>query len=77
MYRWSATVAGKEMTVEMPEGQAAFVPALDCSFLGGGSPNSDGEVPMLVVLRLQDRQGNVSSPTQRIIDVIPNGLCGY
>ena len=32
---------------------------------------------MLVALRVEDRQGNISSPVQRIIDLVPNGMCGY
>jgi hypothetical protein len=76
VYRWRLTVAGKEVTLDMPEGSATFTPATDCNLLSGGNI-SQGEVPMLVVLRVEDRQGNLSSPVQRIIDLIPNGNCGY
>jgi hypothetical protein len=77
VYRWTLTVAGKDLTLNMPEGSATFVPATDCNFLSGGNISSDGEVAMLVVLRVEDRQGNVSSGVQRIIDLVPNGMCGY
>ena len=78
VYRWRLTVAGKEeVMLDMPEGSATFTPATDCNFFSGGNISSDGEVAMLVVLRVEDRQGAVSSPVQRIIDVVPNGMCGY
>jgi hypothetical protein len=77
VYRWTLTVAGKDLTVNMPEGSAAFVPATTCALLSGGSVNSDGVVPMVIVLRLEDRQGNVTSPVQRTVAIVPNGMCGY
>jgi hypothetical protein len=77
VYRWTLTVAGKELTLNMPEGSASFTPATDCNLLSGGNISSDGEVAMLVVLRVEDRQGTISSPVQRIIDLVPNGMCGY
>ena len=75
-YRWKLTVAGNELTFTMPEGSPAFTPTTTCAFLAGGSI-SNGEVAMVVTLQVQDREGNVSNPLQRTIDVIPNGQCGY
>jgi len=75
-YRWKLTVAGNELTFNMPEGTPAFTPTTTCAFLAGGSL-SDGEVPMVVTLQVQDREGNVSNPLQRTIDLRPNGQCGY
>ena len=49
----------------------------DCTFLSGGSVASDGTVAMPVVLRLEDRQSNVTSPVQRTVTLVPNGQCGY
>ena len=75
-YRWKLTVAGNELTFNMPEGTPAFTPTTTCAFLAGGSI-SNGEVAMVVTLQVQDREGKVSNPLQRTIDVIPNGQCGY
>jgi hypothetical protein len=75
-YRWLIVVAGKESNVSQPEESPAFMPQFGCSFLGGGNI-SEGEVPMVVSLRLEDRNGNVSSITTRTIDLVPNGNCGY
>jgi hypothetical protein len=76
-YRWTLTLAGKELNLNMPEGSAVFSPATDCTFLSGGSPSSEGTVSMVVVLRLEDRQGNITNPIQRTVTVYPNALCGY
>lgn len=76
-YRWTLAAAGKELTFNMADGQAAFTPATTCSFLGGGSLSSDGVLPMVVTLRVQDRDGNVSNPFQKNVSVVPNGNCGY
>ena len=75
-YRWKLTVAGNELTFNMPEETPAFTPTTTCAFLAGGSL-SQGEVAMVVTLQVQDRAGNVSNPLQRTIDLIPNGQCGY
>lgn len=75
-YRWKLTVAGNELTFNMPEDTPAFTPTTTCAFLAGGSL-SQGEVAMVVTLQVQDRAGNVSNPLQRTIDLIPNGQCGY
>ena len=63
-YRWTFAVAGKDLTVTLGESQVAFTPGTDCAFLSGGTL-SEGEVPMLV------------TTTQRTIDLVPNGMCGY
>jgi hypothetical protein len=76
-YRWTLTLAGKELNLNMPEGSAVFSPATDCTFLSGGSPSSEGTLSMVVVLRLEDRQGNITNPIQRTVTVYPNALCGY
>ncbi len=60
----------------LAESQVAFTPGTDCAFLSGGTL-SEGEVPMLVTLQVRDRQGNTSTTTQRTIDLVPNGMCGY
>jgi len=75
-YRWKLTVAGNELTFTMPEESPAFTPTTTCAFLAGGSI-SNGEVAMVVTLQVQDREGKVSNPLQRTIDLIPNGQCGY
>jgi hypothetical protein len=75
-YRWKLTVAGNELTFNMPEETPAFTPTTTCAFLAGGSA-SGGEVPMVVTLQVQDRDGKVSNPLQRTIDLHPNGQCGY
>lgn len=76
-YRWTLALAGKELTLNMPEGSAVFSPATDCTFLSGGSPSSEGTLSMVVMLRLEDRQGNVTNPIQRTVTVYPNARCGY
>jgi hypothetical protein len=76
-YRWKIAVAGNELTINMPEGTPAFTPATTCALLAGGSLSSEGEVAMIVTLQVQDRDGNVSNPLQRTIDLIPKGQCGY
>jgi hypothetical protein len=76
IYRWTLTVAGKDLTLNMPEGSAVFTPATDCAFLSGGSIENE-RVAMVVVLRVEDRQGNVSNPVQRTIALFPNSQCGY
>jgi hypothetical protein len=75
-YRWTVAVGGNELSFTMPEGSPVVTPATTCAVLSGGSL-SNGEVPMVVTLRVQDRDGNVSNPVQRTIDLIPNGQCGY
>ena len=74
-YRWTFTVAGKDLTVNMPESQASFTPATDCAFLSGGT-----------CLRARWRcwsrcksgpAGQHQHPMQRTIDLVPNGMCGY
>jgi len=77
IYRWTLGIAGREMSVTMPEGSAAFTPLTDCNFLSGGSVQSDGSVPMTILLRLEDRQGNVTNPAQRTVKLYPNSQCGY
>jgi hypothetical protein len=32
---------------------------------------------MVIALRLEDRQGNVTSPVTRTVKLYPNGMCGY
>ena len=76
-YRWTLTMAGNELTINQPEGMPVFTPATTCSFLAGGSVNSDGTVPMAVTLQVRDRQGNTSTAGPRNISLVPNGLCGY
>jgi hypothetical protein len=76
-YRWTLTIAGKDLSLTMAEGQAAFVPATDCSFLGGGNLSSDGTESIRVVLRLEDREGNTTSPLQKTVKLYPNSMCGY
>jgi hypothetical protein len=49
------TVAGNELTFNMPEGTPAFTPTTTCAFLAGGSI-SNGEVAMVVTLQVQDRR---------------------
>jgi hypothetical protein len=75
-YRWTLAVGGNELSFTMPEGTPAVTPTTTCALLAGGSI-SNGEVPMIVTLRVQDRDGNVSSPLQRTIDLVPGGQCGY
>jgi hypothetical protein len=77
VYRWTLSVGSKELTLTQSEGTPVFTPLTDCTFLSEGSIASDGTVSMPVVLRLEDRQGNVTSPLQRAITVYPNGQCGY
>lgn len=77
VYRWTLAAAGKELTFTLADSQASFTPATTCSFLGGGSLNSDGTLPMAVTLRVQDREGNVSNPFTKNVSVAPNGNCGY
>jgi hypothetical protein len=76
VYRWTLTVGGNSLTFNMPEGSPTFTPTTTCAFLAGGSL-SDGEVPMVVSLQVQDRSGTLSNPVQKTIDLIPNGQCGY
>ena len=76
-YRWTMTVAGNSLTFNMPEGTPAFTPTTTCAFLAGGSLSSEGEVAMVVSLQVQDREGYVSNPVQRTIDLVPYGQCGY
>jgi hypothetical protein len=76
-YRWTLKVAGNELTFTMPEDVPAFTPTTTCALFAGGSLSSDGEVAMVVALQVQDREGNVSNPLQRTIDLIPKGQCGY
>jgi hypothetical protein len=77
VYRWTLAAAGKELTFTLSDSEASFTPTTTCAFLGGGSLNSDGTLPMAVTLRVQDRDGNVSNPFTRTIPVVPNGNCGY
>ena len=76
-YRWTLTLGANELTINQPEETPAFTPATTCSFLGGGSVNSNGTVTMVVALQVRDRQGNTSPTTQRNVSVVPNGMCGY
>ena len=76
-YKWTFAVASnKELNATAPEGMPVFTPATDCAFLSGG-PTSDGTVTMVAILRVQDRDGTVSSPVQRNVALTPNGWCGY
>ncbi len=77
VYRWTLSIGSKELSLTQSEGTPVFTPATDCTFLSGGSVASDGTVAMPVVLRLEDRQGNVTSPLQRTVNLFPNGQCGY
>jgi len=77
VYRWTLTVGSKDLSLTQPEGSPVFTPLTDCTFLSGGSVSSDGTVAMPVVLRLEDRQGNVTSPLLRTVTLVPNGNCGY
>ena len=76
-YRWTFRVGEKEFNAFLPEGNPVYTPQTDCSILSGAMPTSSGIVPMLVILRVQDREGNQSSPTQRTVEISPNGFCGY
>jgi hypothetical protein len=76
-YRWTLTMPSNELTINQPEGTPVFTPATTCSFLGGGSLNSDGTVTMAVTLQVRDRQGNTSTTGPRNISVVPGGQCGY
>lgn len=76
-YRWTLTMGSTELTINQPEGAPVFTPATTCSFLAGGSVNSDGTVTMGVTLQVRDRQGNTSTTGPRNISVVPGGLCGY
>jgi hypothetical protein len=54
-----------------------FTPALLCGFLNDGSI-SDGAITISATLRLQDRDGTISTNTRtRQVKVYPNGNCGY
>jgi hypothetical protein len=77
VYRWTLSVGSKELALTQTEGTPVFTPLTDCTFLSGGSVASDGTLAMPVVLRLEDRQGNVTSPFQRTVTLYPNGQCGY
>jgi hypothetical protein len=74
-YHWTITVGTADLKVDRSD-PAPFTPATECAFLAGGSQN-DGKVPMTVTLRLEDRQGNVSSAQQRTATLVTNHLCGY
>lgn len=76
-YRWTLTIAGKERVINQPEGSAVFTPLTDCTFLSGGTLNSEGTESLRIALRLEDRQGNVTSAVERTVRLYPNGLCGY
>ena len=76
-YFWTITVAGKDLTVTNNEGTPAFTPATTCSFLSGGTVQSDGSVGIAVSLRVQDRQGGTNGPVLRVIKLYPDGQCGY
>ena len=76
-YRWTITVAGKDLTVTNGEGTPSFTPSTDCSFLSGGTTASDGTVEMAVSLRVQDRQGSTNGPLLRTVKLYPNAQCGY
>jgi hypothetical protein len=76
-YKWTFAVASnKELNATAPEGMPVFTPATDCAFLSGGT-TSNGTVTMFAILRVQDRDGTVSSPVQRSVELTPNGRCGY
>lgn len=77
VYRWTLSMGSKELSLTQSEGAPVFTPLTDCNFLSGGSVSSEGTVTMPVVLRLEDRQGNVTSPLQRTVTLYPNGQCGY
>jgi hypothetical protein len=77
VYRWTLLIAGDERTLNMPEGSPVFVPATDCALLSGGTLNSEGTESLRIVLRLEDRQGNVTNPVERTVKLYPNGRCGY
>jgi hypothetical protein len=76
-YRWTISIAGKDVTVTNGEGTPSFTPSTDCTFLSGGTPASDGTVEMAVSLRVQDRQGNTNGPVLRTVKLYPNAQCGY
>jgi len=75
-YRWTFTIKDHDFTANSPEGSPTLTPLTDCNFLSGGTVNN-GTVSMVAVLRLQDRQGNQSSPVQKTLELVPNGMCGY
>ena len=76
-YRWVFRIGDKEFNAFVPEGNPVYTPQTDCSVLSGAMPTSSGIVPMLVTLRVQDRDGNQSNPAQRTVEITPNGFCGY
>ena len=76
-YKWTFAVASnKELNASAPEGMPVFTPTTDCAFLSGGT-TANGTVTMVAILRVQDRDGTVSSPVQKNVELTPNGRCGY
>jgi len=74
-YHWTITAGSTDLKVDRSDG-GPFTPAAECAFLAGGSQN-DGKVSMTVTLRLEDRQGNLSSNERHTVTLVTNHFCGY
>ena len=61
-YRWTLAAAGKRADAQYARGNAGAQPGGHVLVPGRGSLTSDGILQMLVVLRLEDRDGNVTNP---------------
>jgi hypothetical protein len=75
-YLWTLKVGSTETT--FTTSSATYTPPTVCANLtGGGTPDSNGAVPMSVTLVLEDRGGNKSSANSTGVSLYTNGRCGY